>query len=876
MPSQLPRPYEPHPLLRTVTQRLFDLIQVDDAWVSSVRELSKQGSIVYVLRNLSFIDFFALEHLTRRHGLPRVRFANDLGVDHVLPLRRGWQHKLVRRRLVTDPAELDEVLAGGASAMLFLKRPPGPRDVVGGGASGARGLQEGEELLRGLLKLQAERKRPILLVPQVLVWTRRADTLGARPLDFFLGPRGWPGTLRTLGQFLQNFRGVTLRLGEPLNLADFIARDPEASEDSRVRRITYAMLRRLERERRVVTGPAVKPPDRVRDEIVRSPKVRAVVAKLAGENPADQAVLTARAYGMLRELQALPDASVVQALISLFDHIFKRIYAGIEWDDAEIERLRQAAKDGSLVLLPSHKSHIDYLVLSYVFHMRSLSVPVIAAGENLSFFPLGHILRRGGAFFIRRSFKGDRLYIAVVDGYIRRLMRDGFPIEVFIEGGRSRTGKLLPPKFGLLNMIVEAAMKQPQHKAYFVPVSIGYERIIESGDYGRELTGGEKKAEDAAGLLRSTDVLRHRYGRINLQFGPLLTVDQIAREIDVDSTVAASPYERMAIVTRLGNRVMDEINRVTAVTSGALTALALLSDRRRGIPHDTLLERCGVLLTVLRELDARVTPAMVTPTGNLKEQSIAETLQMFAEADFIEIHDAAGGDGKRRGEPAPAAGEGAIYCVVEKQRLELDTTKNIIVHFFVERGLVAVALRMGEGPPVPLDTLKERVFELSRLFKFEFRFRADATFDEIFDDTLAGMVAAGIVERSGRELVAGPGSHGWTGSIWISTYASIFRNFVEGYFVAARSLGSLVRGPATKKELVRRALATGRRMFLAGEIERPESISKPLIENAIRSFVDQKYLTEREERLELIESFRTPEAVKTIEGRIAAFLARRR
>ena len=153
---------------------------------------------------------------------------------------------------------------------------------------------------------------------------------------------------------------------------------------------------------------------------------------------------------------------------------------------------------------------------------------MIAAGDNLSFFPLGPIFRRAGAFFIRRSFRGDRLYAAVVDAYVRRLIRDGYPIELFLEGGRSRTGKLLAPKFGLLNMVVDAALALPRNgRCYFVPVSIGYERVVETSSYERELTGGEKqrKKTPPASCARR-EVLRHRYGRINVQFGQALTLER--------------------------------------------------------------------------------------------------------------------------------------------------------------------------------------------------------------------------------------------------------------------------------------------------------------------------------------------------------------
>ncbi|MBM4364421.1 MAG: 1-acyl-sn-glycerol-3-phosphate acyltransferase, partial [Deltaproteobacteria bacterium] len=529
------------------------------------------------------------------------------------------------------------------------------------------------------------------------------------------GPPEWPSPLRTALQFLGNYRYVELKAGEPLDLKEYAAGADPASDTSTVRRIVYAMLRRLERERRSVTGPAGKAPERVREEIVRSPKLQTAIKQLAEGGDTDRATLTRTAVRMVQKLQATPEGTTIEALAVLLERVFHRIYAGIEVDREGLERVREASKESALVLLPSHKSHIDYLILSYVFNEENLQLPLIAAGDNLSFFPLGPVFRRAGAFFIRRSFKGDRLYGSVVETYVRRLIREGFPIELFVEGGRSRTGKLLPPKFGLLGMLVEAALTVEQRRVEFVPISIGYERIVETGAYERELSGGEKVKEDAAGLLRSTDVLRHRYGRINLQFGTLLTLDEIREELGIPAGAALRPAQRRALVTRLGNRVMDEINRVTAVTPGAITALALLSHGYRGLPHDDLVERCARLLTVLGEAGARTTPTVATPSGTLRPEAVREAAQLFTDAGLVEAHAPADADGSR-GSPG-RVGAGTIYTIPDRKRLELDTSKNMILHFFVERALVSTAVLVPPAGAIPRDQVRDRVRRLSRLFK---------------------------------------------------------------------------------------------------------------------------------------------------------------
>ncbi len=281
-------------------------------------------------------------------------------------------------------------------------------------------------------------------------------------------------------------------------------------------------------------------------------------------------------------MQATPSSSALRALEVVLDKIFQRIYVGLDVDEEGIARIRQLSKGGSLILLPSHKSYIDFLVVSYVFYKANIPVPLIVAGENLSFFPMGPIARRAGAFFIRRTFRGDRLYAALVDAYVRRLFRDGFSFEVFLEGQRSRTGKLLAPKFGLLSMLVSAALTRDPAKVHFVPISIGYERIIETGSHQHEILGERKIKEDAAGLLSATEVLRHRYGRISCRLASRSTSSGGRRTADpVGRHRAHTPSSLACWSPTWATQRLTRIGRSMAVSPGALTALALLSHHRR-------------------------------------------------------------------------------------------------------------------------------------------------------------------------------------------------------------------------------------------------------------------------------------------------------
>lgn len=878
----LTQPYQPNPLLSYVYQRFFDHIQVDEAWVRTVREAASRGSVVYVLRNLSFLDFLALDHLTKRYGLPQIRFANDLGLWILEPMGKGWLEAVLPSRRGTVAEQLAHAIDSGGSAALFLKRPSTMLELAGGRTGHRRAMSDGDALIRALVGIQREREKPILLVPQVFVWTKYPDTRGMGLIDAALGPREWPGKLRTLIQFVGNYRNAVMRAGEPLDLRDYLEATAAeanggsaASDDSLVRRLVYALLRKLERERRAILGPAKKASDRVREEVVRSPKLQQTIRELAGEGARERFIVTARAHSMLRQLQAQPEPEVIRGFDIVLDHVVNRIYDGIEVDQAGLERVREAAKRGTLVLLPSHKSHVDYLILSYVFHHANLQLPVIAAGENLSFFPLGPIFRRGGAFFIRRSFKGDRLYTAVVDAYIRRLIRDGFAIEFFLEGGRSRTGKLLPPKLGLLNMIVEAALSLPGKEVFFVPVSIGYERLVESGAYVRELSGGEKQKEDAVGLLKTTRVLRGRYGKLNLQFGTPISIDDALASVDLSRTSVVSPAKRRALVTRLAHQVMAEINAVTAVTPGALIALALLTHPRRGMSQGELIEACRRYTAVLRSMNARISKSLVRPSGELREEAIRDAAKLFVEAEIVTAKvPGEGANAVVRKRARIYTGPDVIYSVPDDKRLSLDLSKNIIVHYFVPRALIATALLVpteasSERSVIDRATLEDRVRSLSRLFKYEFMFRADRSFEENFEQTLSEMTAAGELTLTESGIAYGPGHDDRDGHEWIRTYASILGPFLEGYRIAARGLVALLRGPMTSKELAKRTIVVGERMFLSGEIHHPEAISRPVLENAHRAFVDQGYLLQQEGKLTLSASFATAETIRAIEGRVA-------
>src|SRR5271155_986508 len=214
--TQRPLPsHRPNLLLAHAYRLAFEHIEVDDAWLRAVRDAKSRGTVVYVLRNLSLVDFLALDHLTKRHGLPQIQFANDMGVWMLEPMRGGWMHALRARSETEEVHQLFRAASTGASAALFLKKRPQVLDA------GGRGKIEGDALIRALFDTQRHGSRKLLLVPQVFVWSRSSNVRGANIADAIFGPSQWPGNLRSMAQFLSNWRHATLRAGEPVDLQEF-------------------------------------------------------------------------------------------------------------------------------------------------------------------------------------------------------------------------------------------------------------------------------------------------------------------------------------------------------------------------------------------------------------------------------------------------------------------------------------------------------------------------------------------------------------------------------------------------------------------------------------------------------------------------------
>ncbi|RLB46529.1 MAG: hypothetical protein DRJ42_27480, partial [Deltaproteobacteria bacterium] len=327
------KPYVPNPILKWVYDRFFAHIAVDEAWNSQVRDAARRGIVVYVMRSISFLDFLCLDFLSKRYALPLIRFANDLGLWILEPFGKGGRRLSFRRQIPEDRA-LRETVREEFSALLFLRRPP----EVGRSRRSGRELEV--DLIATLVETQRKIDQPVLLMPQTFVWTKRPSSKKATLLDLLFGPREWPGRVRVFFQFLFNYRNVLLRAGKPFDLQKFM-RDNEDLTDSQIAdKVRYALLTRIERERGIVLGPKSKTPGRIRDELLRSPRVRRHIEAQARATGQGIAKVEKEARAELKRMCSTQNPYTLAFMHRMLNNVWNRIYDGLDVDQEGLEKAR--------------------------------------------------------------------------------------------------------------------------------------------------------------------------------------------------------------------------------------------------------------------------------------------------------------------------------------------------------------------------------------------------------------------------------------------------------------------------------------------------------------------------------------------------------
>ncbi len=408
------------------------------------------------------------------------------------------------------------------------------------------------------------------------------------------------GRIRKFFTLLLHGRNTRLIFSKPLEFRSIAKRCNQSPEQ-----IHDLLLSRLTRQREATFGPQVTSRKVLMNEVLQMPGTLKAIEDAVIHQKISVKKARKKAMGYCREIFADCTQLTIEIMLRLLRFFWRRFYAGI--DAYNLDSLKQTALTHQLVYLPCHRSHVDYLLLSYVIYNENLAIPYIAAGNNLDVPIIGRILRGGGAFFIRRSFKDNPLYSSVMKAYVDQLVALGVPLEYFIEGGRSRTGRMLKPKLGMLDMTIQAFIRSQSRPLAFIPTYIGYEKLIEGKSYIGELYGEKKKNESLSGALGSIFRLKGHFGRVTISFGDpiMLTdlLDQAAPEWHQRAhEIEQKPEWYWQAVKTLSKRAMTGINRACVINPINLIATLMLATSRQSIDMQELIQQSNFLVELIRSI----------------------------------------------------------------------------------------------------------------------------------------------------------------------------------------------------------------------------------------------------------------------------------
>jgi glycerol-3-phosphate O-acyltransferase len=649
------------------------------------------------------------------------------------------------------------------------------------------------------------------LAPVAVYWGRAPQ----REASWFrlLLAEDWALTsrLRKFMQVLFNGRATLIEIDDAVSLRSLMGEDTSLTVQClRVTRVLRSRYRKLRAAR---IGPDLSHRRTIVSGILRTRAVRAAVAQEAREKKISRRQGLLLAQRNAEEIAANYSHAFIRFLEHALGWLWNRIYDGVMFE--HVETLEQATEGKEIIYVPCHRSHMDYLLLSYAIYTHGYAIPHIAAGINLNMPVLGRFLRKGGAFFIRRSLRGSSLYTVVFMKYLAAIMARGHSIEYFIEGGRSRTGRLLQPKTGMLSMSVRSFLRDPVRPVVFVPVYFGYERIMEGETYNYELSGKPKKKESIFGLVRLLPRLRERFGKVYVNIAEPIELNDLLDRYDArwrehkfeDDT--RLPWINHA-VNELATTVMRHINAAAAVTPINLLAITLLASPRQTLVEVDLLRQLELYLSLLRRFP-------YSDRVKITELSAPEIV--------------AYGEGMKTVRRLPQA-LGDLVQMSDEAAVLATYYRNNILHLFAMPSLVACGFI--SNSVMRTDDIHRLVWRIYPYIASELflRWREDEI-NEATDGVLEALAQHGLIEPNAARTEWRRPPPSTPNAMQLSLLAQATIQTIERYYLTISLLLKAGSGKITQAVLEQQCQHMAQRITMLYGINSPEFFDRAMFENFI-------------------------------------------
>lgn len=654
------------------------------------------------------------------------------------------------------------------------------------------------------------------IVPITVLWSRNPSYEG-------IALKGIDGANSSWGKFLTlTFAGrdnCTI-ISDPFSLLKLAERLDFEKRPQLLNRL--ASLHFLNKARSVVGQPFPNRNLLIEDMLTRPGTLAAMQEEMESTGTSEEE-LKNRARNILQVMVADTRYPLLKFLNTIISSLWRRLYHGQTILGAA--RVRELVQTGhEIIYIPCHRSHMDYILLSFVIFHEGLPIPQIASGDNLNFFPVGPFIRRCGSYFIRRKMKGDKFYTALFREYLSVLFERGYATEFFIEGGRSRTGRTLPPRTGMVSMTVQAQLRGIERPIAFIPTYLGYEHVMEVGSYMRELSGQKKVKESAGQLLGIFKRLRY-YGRGYVTFGEPVIVPRFLSQAvpnwrqDIDPTGRVRPAWLHETVDNMAHEIIVKLNDSATINGINLCALAIMNDDDHTMSLRVLRRTLQLFLTVLKVDPDR--------EKSLPKEDITTLIRQAFELRKFHTYDV----GEDMKFVRPSHG----------QTLQLTYFQNNILHLFALPALIAnILIRNGHIQRSDVRTHTRSLFYFLRheLYSAVPEDKLDGLIEKYIDTFLN---EGYITQSDGILYISGDGYQEF------SILSRSIRSSLLRYLVGVTALKQTVPGTSTVDNLIDNCLKLAKRLPEDVTYNSPEFADPIMFRILCNTFIRHAYFTVRED-----------------------------
>lgn len=667
----------------------------------------------------------------------------------------------------------------------------------------------------------------IELVPVTVLWGRSPDKEDSWFKLLFTDTWATPSTVKQLMNIGLHGRQSFLEFHEPKSLRTLVDYAKETHPNlSPATYIVSQLNDYLDRQREVVLGPDLSDRRNVMQSVIKSENVKDGIRKESIRSKISMVEAERRAIGYVNEIASDYSHSTVRFAEQALTRLWTQLYDGVEVHN--FNTVRELAKDYEIIYTPCHRSHIDYLLLSYVIYNRGMMVPYIAAGDNLNMPFVGQILRGGGAFFIRRTFRGNALYTSVFKEYLFSILARNTPLEYFIEGGRSRTGRLLPPKTGMIAMTVHSHLRGRAKPIAFVPTYFGYERLMEGATYVGEMNGKPKEAESVFGILKTLRKIERIFGKVHVNFGEPVFLDDMlkqhgADQIKIENNDDPIPQEVSDAVNSSAKTILENINRAAVINPVSLLSLILLATTKHTLDEEICIKQLDTYRDLLTALpyDNRM---QVTPLSGKEIIAYGLKLKLIKRVKHV---------------------LGDIIAIEDNQAVLLTYFRNNILHAFVLPSLIASMV--DHNGKISKTDLINVIGTLYPFLKAELFLKwKDEELEEQVCKYVDGLIQSHLISLDDQGNLCSPAPNSEEHN-QLEVLAAPVMQSIERYYMTLALITQRGSGNISTKQVEDLSHLLGQRLSVLYEFNSPEFFDKALFQSFIKVLTQQNYISTNDE-----------------------------